>query len=84
MKFLIVLTLTFISTNLTCGQGSDCRIDSIEQIIFCNEKFKEDTKRDYTGYSGCLIEKQNPPESSKFFNVKQFASKCINFQNLNK
>ena len=28
-----------------------------KRVVFCNEKFTERTNRDYTNYTGCLIEK---------------------------
>ena len=58
MKVLLMIFVTLLATTFT-----ECQ-NPVERVIFCDEKFTVKTKRNYTNYSGCLIEKLNEfPES---------------------
>ena len=56
MKVLLIVIVALLTINFTESQNP------VERVIHCNEKFTERTKRNYSNYSGCLIEKNVEPE----------------------
>ena len=51
MKLIITYILVILAENFTTCQFLKRR------VIFCNEKFTENTNRSYTNYTGCLIQR---------------------------
>ena len=56
MKSVLALSVALLSIDFIESQNP------VERVIHCNEKFTQGTHRNYSNYSGCLIEKRYEPE----------------------
>ena len=60
MRLILIYILVVLTKKVIVCQCEDLNYQNLKKhIVLCREKFTEKTNRDYTNYTGCLIQKNN-------------------------